>query len=1313
MTSTNVHLYSELKSFPAKAHWFCPRRHDEDQSDYDNPDEAEEDMSPETKHELIQDAKKRHAVAYKYSLILGLDPEISGHLLDDYTRRLNRLLMTCDKCVHNWHMGRKAYLKELAEQFDDNTVAELSNRLNAIDFQRLDNGLEAGKVLLQNAEPAKRTQALLAEHDTAALLALYEALCSVEYHTSEEKLQAHFDYVFEQVQTRKILRIGDTLPAMAAFLFDTDKYRLRFATNAWQKMKTKLTAKTFEWVVHDTLAEAIVFVAQPSANPGDIQRFWEGFLLMLDKMDEDLIKHSLRGMEVQPDIYHLALQHLALKSDNSEIIVHLVIESLRGLLKEAPKDFWAALGTISPATAAEQIFQAPGFEKLLANSPQLKEYHTYPALAWVPELISSLDSVHQYDACRSLLYHLLERLQENRFSENARLACCRAGLDALRVTLDTFVGTTYHLNPSTSLIVINDIMGLVDHYKQTIVGCADLEDGDGNHFELKELGMIVIRDALALDCKALSAQYVPLEDGVAIQRGLKSHSQPIWQAVLDIFRPGNVELAKSILAATSALTGLDSIRPLDKKQPNLMPKDQVQFNADFKQLMDNVSRIFERLSDFKSSDLRQMYQDSLTARPLFAALVSADQGTYEAAVEVIKAATGHIGKQDAIASLLEQNFTAMLNSLTYAVNRINKSKTFGPVPYMIKIGREVVKALCGNTGILRTLSNLGPVEQRAIMTWWTSQWRVLDTVFSTTESWVPRIDKSTAYMQDFCRDAMEYAETLFDHHSIFASALREAGPSDDDEEPIKLGASKASLTKVLEVVCQNVNGLTMMLRLRDGYLVSVITSLLAKLLRCLGGFELSIDKFASKYIKDACKSEKEINFKRTNLTRQQKAELQRALDEHQGLDVFEIPPPVNAKKQGTIDAWSRLADGKRYEPTLPAKAHSLTKASDQYRPVLDKMRAEQAKKNEGIENFREQRRRAEAEMKKQKADAIAKAQALRDPAALVKGEGSGLKSISGVVGKEHGPIRNEVMVGSSDDDSDDDSDEDETNSLATTQKVASQKVSEYEESRRRALKLQQQGPVKKIKIQRSVKDLRARVEPNMDNLYKEILNWDIFHPGDDPPSNNECRRIDDKYLDLDLYKRTFGPLLISEVWRSLVTAKEENNFKPVEIKVLNRMSISMFMEVSTNMPMAANKDLKISERDIVLLSRSPDPLNNPKEPHCLARVDRSNRKKDIVELTYRVSSDVNPAFLQYLIPNGKVYAWKIADMTTTQREFAALSSLEYYDLCNEVLEAKPSPIQKYSDEKIAQISGKYALNRGQAQAILSANDNDGFTLIQG
>jgi len=1013
------------------------------------------------------------------------------------------------------------------------------------------------------------------------------------------------------------------------------------------------------------------------------------------------------------------LNHLA--SDSVEI-VELVIMTFQQLLEKSPKSFWEAMGTISPATVAEQIFTSPAFDKTLLRLESFDHAQTSPAITWMPEFISSLPAVHQYDACRSLLYHLLQRLQGDRYSETARLVCCRAGLGVLHATLNTFLKSEYKVNPSTSLIVINDIMGLVNLNKEVITGCADLTDKNASHVELKRLGMLVIRDALALDCKAINAEYSALSVNTPVQRVTRNHSQSVWQAVLDIFRPGNLELAKSILAATNLLSGLDKLLPITKKQQ--LSRDHIQFNKDFDQLNDNVSRIFERLTDFKSSQLHQLGQDLQTARPLFAGLLSADEAVCQAAVAVIKTMVGkgdndtNIDKQEALQCVLKDLFAPFLTALSYATAKIIKHKTFTPVTYMLGLGKETIDTLCGTTGVLRTRSTLTSSEQTALMQWWTLQWRSLDVVFSTTESWATRVDRPTVQLQDFCRDAMDYAESLFDQYSVVASACREGSPSSDPEESSKLGSSKGSSKKVLEVICRNVNGLTMMLRLRDSYLVHVITKLLCKLLRCLGEFDLEIDEFATQFIRGACRREDETEFKRTNLTAQQKADLQRALDEHQGIELIEMPlAPIPARKQSTIDSWSKSAGGQRHEPTLPSKNLPFAVSSMKDRAPLAKSRptttlAIQSDKFKNDKGFMERRRLAEEESKRSKADAIARAKALRGPTALVPGEGSGLQGISGVIGKDHAPVRSEIMVGSSDEDSDDDDDSDETNALMRRGKTSKQ-VEEYERSRRAALLKQQQGPVRKTKVQRSAKDLRARVEPNMDRLYLEILNWEIFHTGDKPPSNNEYRKIDNKYIDLDLYKRTFAPLLISEVWRSLVTAKDENNYKPVKIKVLNRLSVDKFMEVSTSMPIALNKDLKMSERDVVLLSRGIDPLNEPDEPHCLARVDRTTRKKDVVEVTYRISRDVKPAFLQCLVPNGEINALKIADMTTTQREFAALSSLEYYDLCNEVLEAKPSPIQKYNPEKVSSISSKYNLNRGQANAILSANDNDGFTLIQG
>lgn len=1204
----------------------------------------------------------------------------------------------------------------MCRQYDDEVVLELSNRISALDFQRIDNGLSAGEVILKGVEPQRRNQSYLAKQDTAALMAIYESLCCVDYHRDDAKLSKHFNYVFEQVQQRKVLRLGDTLPAMARFLFDRNHYRQRFAKNSWEKMTDKITAKTFDWVVHDVLAEAMMHVSTFSAAPEDIILFWQSFLLMLERMDQDLITHRLRGMEVQPDIYRLALQHLAASSGT---IVQLVIDALRGLLIKAPKVFWSSMEAISPAAVVDCIFQSPGFERLLLQAEKFEEAAASPPISWIPSFLNSIGVDHRYDACRSLLRHLLERFQSERYPVEARLACCHAGMGALNITLETFVSPDYKINPSTSLIVISELMGLVNRHKIMIAGCADLEDVNMAvaQKELKTLGMLVIKNALTLDCKSVRAEFDNLQHDHPVQRGMRSHSQPIWQGVLDIFRPGSIDLAKSIIPATSVLAGLDKFYPKDRKKIELMPEDRVQFNKDLDELMDNISRIIDRLSDFSSLDLGQFSQDPFMIQPLVATLLSCDQRVCEATVGAIKAMTGEDVRQDALQNLLETSFSPMIFSINQTVKEVTRVRTFGPVPYMVKINGEVLSALAGNTGVLRARSNFSKADRSLIKDWWNSQWRALHVAFEATEVWSPSVDKSNAEMQDFCRTVMEYAEALFDEYAVFASALKSSTPSPNDEEDTERHvSSRDSIREILGVVGNHINGMVTWLRLRDGYLVSIITKLLGKLLRALGDYNVEVHDFADKYIRNACMTDKDASV-RTNLTMQQKAELQRALDDLHGFsEIIEVSKTSSIPRtQGSLDSWSRSAGGVQHEPRLPPRSEK--KSAVKSGPVstfqpLSKARVDTTMSVEAQETFRENRRKIQEERDRQKAEAIARARAIRAPA-TIRGEGSGLKGIGGVAGKDHAPIRSEIMVGSSDEDSDDDDDEDETNALVKRRKETSKVVSEYEESKRRALKQMHQGPVKKTKVQRSAKDLRARVEPNMDPLYLEILNWEIFHDSDTPPSSKDCRKIDNKYVDLDLYKSTFAPLLISEVWRSLVTARDENNYKPIEIKVLNRMSVDMFMEVSTNMPMSKNRDLMVSERDIVLLSQSPEPMNNPSAPHCLARVHRTTRKKDVLEVTYSISRGTKAVLLNCFVPNGKVYAVKIADMTTTQREYAALSALEFYDLCSEILEAKPSPIQKYSEEKVSAYSSTYKLNKGQARAILSANENDGFTLIQG
>jgi senataxin len=305
------------------------------------------------------------------------------------------------------------------------------------------------------------------------------------------------------------------------------------------------------------------------------------------------------------------------------------------------------------------------------------------------------------------------------------------------------------------------------------------------------------------------------------------------------------------------------------------------------------------------------------------------------------------------------------------------------------------------------------------------------------------------------------------------------------------------------------------------------------------------------------------------------------------------------------------------------------------------------------------------------------------------------------------------MVNSSDEESDagsDDSDAD--NQLAALSTGGEKSLTDAEKRRQQALRDKLRQPVKKARQQRSVKEMRARLIPAMDRLHNTVLAWDIFHAGNDPPNGPKASEVATKYSDPRSYQETFFPLLASEAWRSFVTSKDEVTAQPFGMKIASRASVDSYLEVTFTMPILQSRERGVFEGDILLVSEAENPLVFESAKHCLARVHRMTYKKDTVEVTYRVASRSNP-LSPTLTPGATVHGVKITNMATIEREYAALESLQYYDLMDEILKAEPSPILRYGEERVSNYMGNWALNQGQALAVLGAQENDGFTLIQG
>jgi senataxin len=243
--------------------------------------------------------------------------------------------------------------------------------------------------------------------------------------------------------------------------------------------------------------------------------------------------------------------------------------------------------------------------------------------------------------------------------------------------------------------------------------------------------------------------------------------------------------------------------------------------------------------------------------------------------------------------------------------------------------------------------------------------------------------------------------------------------------------------------------------------------------------------------------------------------------------------------------------------------------------------------------------------------------------------------------------------------------------------------------------------------------MRARLAPDLSSLHKTILSWEYFHPSDYPPgaSTDMYQKVPATFRAPHEYKNVFEPLLILEAWQGFVKAREEGNFKAYAIKIANRANVDAFLEVSSVMPQSENREVQVSEGDVVLCSRSTTPATSVDDAHCLARVHKVSRKKGNLEILYRIMPGND--LTRWLAPDAVIWAVKVQSLTPLEREYGALQGLQYYDLCDYILRAQPSHLLEYNDKQLTPIINNYQLNRAQAKAVKSAVDNDAFTLIQG
>uniref|UniRef100_A0A093VGQ2 Helicase SEN1 n=1 Tax=Talaromyces marneffei PM1 TaxID=1077442 RepID=A0A093VGQ2_TALMA len=1295
----------ELQTLPDGIHLLCPRQRRDDYGRYDDSDGENE----------TQRALERRDKALSCLPILAFSQDGLEQLQDWLWRKFDDTLESCDFCIRQYHRGKVTLAENLKESYDEEDIEKLMRLLEEWDIKRMKRNLTTALEELNAVPPEKIGLDALR---TSSLLAIFECLSSEVMQKNAALLREYFDAPFRMIQTKRTLKLTDYVPGLTNFLFDPDPVRNHWALHGWSRFRRPPTSDEFEWAVKDGLTRALISASpqQQHLDISAIQRLWTGLRIIITRLDKDQITHHLRALDIDP--CRLSVEHLGIQSP----VLRVLLNTIQLLLEKAPTDFWDAMQTISPQAIAEQVFNNPQFDTYLLEAKDdvtLSKSPLNDMLSWISPFMSSLKSINQTPACRYIVSQLFKRFQDKRLPSVARFQCFLVGIEVLLCTLRTFTNNESSRG-SVARVVLSETLEIVKEHIDIIV--APELGGAGDRAQLIVNGcMDVVSNTLALECQSLKTDYEVLLNHSTMQHGKSTYSPEIWDAVIARLSQSNRDLSTAALKGILELVGLEKFPTKGEDSP-----EKTKYNVIYGHLTHLSAQIFERLAEFDPEHLDALFASQDTACALISALFSADLNTYQAAVDLIKNVSGQSARRDAISHLLKSFFSTAVYGFGWSFSRISALKTFGSAPRMIHTGTDIIDVLCDTqTGILRTRKLTNKKELTEIQNLWERQWSSLTTIFDMTEAWHNR-GNDKKVMLEFCRDTIQFADVLFAQYPVFASAM--SGGDASQEDTVR--------EALLQYPTGTMKGMVKWLRLKDEYLATTLVGLVSKILRRLGELNITtVDRSALQIIENVAVT----GAIKTMLTAREKAELVRALEAYYKKPVVTASTAA-LKKQSSITAFAKQADSSGR--STPARSTSEDDYGDS--SVLDETLLQLSRSVEmnkarlasqpqkklptttksplvlpkpptrpgaSVESFREKREK-EREAKKKRD--LAELQRLKKNipglgvAEQTAGQGSGVQG--GIRGKDHTPT-DSMMVAS---DSESEESDDEVDVELFGKKAAStpDAVREYQESKRRALK--QQGPVKKVRQWRSAKDMRARLVPDLSSLHRTLLEWDFFANGDLPPNSGrtDYSLITSTFRDPMEYQRTFEPLLVLEAWQGFQSAKEEANFKPFEVTVATRLSVDSFMEVSTSLKSAADlKDFGLGEADIVLLSKSRDPANDKSASHCLARISGINRKKGNVEVSYRVNP--GSAMVSALSPGATLWAVRITSLTPLEREYGALMALQYYDLCEEIIKAKPSPLLKYNDASLKPLVDNYSVNQAQAKAIKSALDNDAFTLIQG
>ncbi|KAF8158282.1 SEN1 N terminal-domain-containing protein [Crassisporium funariophilum] len=1051
---------------------------------------------------------------------------------------------------------------------------------------------------------------------------------------------------------------------------------------------------------------------------------WSGFHAVLKITPPGWLKSTPRQ---HIDMRRVAFSHLHDKGPHFAQVLKCFIL----VIKRLGKDIWSGEGPEYPQVVFDAIKDNAAFTELIQSTDPSNSGTWY--LAWFQEFLSTIRDHSIYGVILAkVIDFLCEETQHERFRDVRPFM--------MRTATNILVSDFRRSRRDHDICHLAAVYSALDVHTDTIMAVAYGSAYTLANWELaRESARHLVEEVLSVDIKEVKSAIRHLcqvlaqvkKNACLTELPAFSIRTQMWKKLSPTLQTQDTNAVASFIRLTAKTSHLDSIRAsVFTSQWKLPAGDRLldEVNKSLLTFRSGFSAMISRFSDYSvSTSALDVLRCPGVGSAIMLLLLSPVEDLQIAAQTLVGLAFDVDGRMDCFRATLENLTDEAMEGL---FDFLTTFHDYAPVvpeacslsKALVRCFTDVIEVLCTspdgllhNQYFLRPNDEKGPASRMPHL--WKLMTKALSTIYNRTPMWAPYFD--TSDMVVWMRDALILARDLLSQWRVIENASNKYTKS--SAKPGTSGKISRIGEEMVGALQEFLPELVRWLRLTDEELLHQSFSLLQSLLDLMKETHIrpsdaGLSKLA-KHVEGARKSHLKSREDRTRLDSTRLAKLADVLAYFDDDDEVEIiSHTLPTKPRAKQEAQGSDAPGQRpyiqgKGPEVKAPVRSVK--SNFVRPALpsSSSRPSGSSKPSTSKFF--------SARDQQKLDLQGSKPSFRRSAAPTVATGSS----KAVVDKQHSQfkpaLKNEgdirTTVSEDSDTSESDTDEDITpgGGLAAlgrfpkSPRKIPQKPKQVERRQIKTLDIPTSYNPMQERLLRKKQERNSalRLRPDVSGLHRILLSWDYDHNGPEPPGNKlQLVRVPDRFDNYEHYCRVFQPLLLMECWAQLLQSKDEIQ-DSYPCKVDSRLFSDDWLEIDLTISSTLRKNWYLTETDVVLLRQ----LGSNK---CIMAKVKSYKSKPTIHLTVRcyTQSGLGDPGLQIST------LWqisKIFSLSTLHREYAALMSLQYNDICDFIL--RPSlPIAAEVDAKVLKDTMDiYKINEPQATAILKALDTSGFSLIQG